>query len=46
MPIPKGRGKVVRTRTKKVGSTVMTCHVMEKRGPKGGQTVCFKKKRA
>lgn len=48
MPIPKGRGKVVRTRTVKVpgsgGQEYMHCEVMEKPGPRGGRTVCGKPK--
>ena len=41
MPIPKGRGKVLRTRTKKLpGGKFQHCEVMEKPGPRGGKTVC------
>lgn len=45
MPIPKGRGKVLRTRTKRVGKgKYMHCEVMEQAGPRGGRTVCGKPK--
>ena len=44
MPVPKGRGKVLRTRTVKVpgsgGREYMHCEVMSKPGPQGGRTVC------
>ena len=41
MPIPKGRGKVVRVRTRKVGRDgYQVCEVLEKPGPRGGKTVC------
>ena len=44
MPVPKGRGKVLRTRNKKLpGNKYLTCDVMEKAGPRGGKTVCHKK---
>ena len=46
MPIPKNRGKVVRTRTVKVpgsdGKKYMHCEVMEEPGPRGGRTSCIK----
>ena len=41
MPVPKNRGKVLRTRTKKLpGGKYQHCEVMEKAGPRGGRTVC------
>ena len=41
MPIPKNRGKVLRTRTIKLpGGKFKHCEVMEKKGPRGGKTVC------
>ena len=41
MPVPKGRGRVVRYRTVKLpGREYMRCEVMEEPGPKGGRTVC------
>ena len=46
MPIPKGRGKVLRTRTVKAGKDkYMHCEVMSKAGPQGGRTVCGKPKK-
>lgn len=48
MPIPKGRGKVVRTRTKKIPGNpdeYLVCDVMSKAGPRGGKTVCHKKRK-
>ncbi len=41
MPRMKGRGKVVRTRTKSLPKgKYMRCDVYEKPGPQGGKTVC------
>lgn len=44
MPIPKNRGKVLKTRTVSVpgtgGQEYMHCEVMAKAGPRGGKTVC------
>ena len=40
MPIPKNRGKVLRTRTKKLpGGKFMRVDVVSKPGPQGGRTV-------
>ena len=40
MPV-KGRGKVLRTRTKTLpGGKYQHCEVVEKAGPRGGHTVC------
>jgi hypothetical protein len=41
VPRAKGRGKVVRTRTVKVGKgKYKVCDVYSKSGPRGGKTVC------
>ena len=42
MPVPKGRGKVMRyfTKTLSGGREYMHCEVMSKAGPQGGKTVC------
>lgn len=49
MPVPKGRGKVLKTRTVTVpgsgGREYMRCEVMSKPGPRGGKTVCGPKRR-
>ncbi len=48
MPIPKGRGKVQRYRNKRIPGhpdEYLQCEVMEKAGPRGGKTVCHKKKK-
>lgn len=44
MPVPKHRGKVMRTRTKSLpgGRDYLRCEVMAKPGPRGGKTVCTK----
>jgi len=40
MPVPKGRGRVLRTRTKKLpGDKFVRIDVMSKPGPQGGRTV-------
>lgn len=48
MPIPKNRGKVLKTRTVTVpgtgGKEYMHCEVMSKPGPRGGRTVCGPKR--
>lgn len=45
MPKAKGRGRIVRTRTKSLpGNSHLVCDVYEKAGPRGGKTVCHKKK--
>lgn len=45
MPKVKGRGKVLKTRTVKIGpNQYMKCDVYEKPGPRGGHTVCGKVK--
>lgn len=44
MPKVKGRGKIVRTRAKKINKRkYMVCDVYEKAGPQGGKTVCHVK---
>lgn len=44
MPKVKGRGKVVRTRTKSLpGNKYLVCDVYERPGKRGGKTVCHKK---
>ena len=44
MPKVKGRGKILRTRTKKVSKNkYLVCDVYKKAGPKGGKTVCHMK---
>jgi len=46
MPIPKGRGKLVKIRSKKIPGDpnhYLVCDVMEKSGPRGGKTVCHRK---
>jgi hypothetical protein len=48
MPKTKGRGKVVKYRTKQIPGDkehYLLCEIMEKKGPKGGKTVCHKKKK-
>lgn len=48
MPTPKGRGKVVRYRAKKIpgdSKHYLLCEVMSKKGPRGGKTVCHKKRK-
>jgi hypothetical protein len=42
MPKKSGRGKVLKTRTKKVPGGYIVCDVYEKAGPQGGKTVCSK----
>jgi len=45
VPKVKGRGKVLRTRTVKVGKNkYMRCDVYAKPGKRGGRTVCGKVK--
>ena len=40
MPVPRGRGRVLRTRTKKLGKgKYIHVEVMSKKGPRGGRTV-------
>ena len=46
MPIPKGRGKVVRVRNEKIPgkpNKYLQVHVMSKKGPRGGRTVAHVK---
>lgn len=44
MPKVKGRGRVIRTRAKKVSKNkYMVCDVYTKEGPRGGKTVCHVK---
>lgn len=47
MPVPKGRGKVIRVRNKSIpgSNKYLQCKVMEKPGPRGGKTVCHLKKK-
>lgn len=46
MPTPKGRGKVVKVRNKRLpGNKFLQCDVMSKAGPKGGKTVCHVKRK-
>lgn len=41
MPRVKGRGKILRTRTRKIGKNkYQRCDIYEKEGPRGGKTVC------
>jgi len=41
MPKLKNRGKLLRTRTRKVGKDkYQRCDIYEKKGPHGGKTVC------
>lgn len=41
MPKVKGRGRILRTRTRKVSPTkYQRCDIYEKPGPQGGRTVC------
>lgn len=44
-PVPRGRGRVLRTRTVGRGAKRLTCEVMSKAGPRGGHTVCHPAKR-
>ena len=45
MPTPRGRGKVVKHRRKKLkGKKFLHCEVMQKAGPRGGKTVCHVKR--
>ena len=45
MPKQRGRGKVVKTRTKALpgGASYLVCDVYERAGPQGGKTVCTRK---
>jgi len=46
MPVPKGRGKVEKIRNMRVPghpNEYLQCHVMSKKGPRGGKTVCHVK---
>lgn len=48
MPIPKGRGKVVKVRNKKIKghkNEYLQCDIMEESGKRGGKTVCHVKKK-
>jgi hypothetical protein len=47
MPKKKGRGRIIKTRAKRLpgGNSYLVCDVYEKAGPKGGKTVCHKKKK-
>jgi len=47
MPKLKGRGKVVKTRTKSLpgGKEYLVCDVYEKPGPQGGRTSCTKRRK-
>lgn len=46
MPTPKNRGKLLKTRTKRLpGGKYMRCDVMSKSGPRGGKTVCGRPKK-
>jgi len=48
MPIPKGRGRVLRTRNKRIPGKpgkYLQVHVMSKRGKRGGRTVAHVKKK-
>ncbi len=48
MPVPKGRGKEVRVRNKAIPGhpdSYLQCIVVTKPGPRGGRTICTKKKK-
>lgn len=48
MPVPKGRGKVIKYRNKRIpgdSDEYLQCEKMQKKGPRGGSMVCHKKKK-